>query len=68
MLNKYLIFQSEARGNVDKKWRQCLEQIIYIRVAGYKLSKLNIFTDLPNKHKQELDIFKNNIDKTSYIG
>lgn len=48
MLKKYLIFLPEVQGNVEEEWRQCLKQVRGIHVAGYKLIKLNIFTDLPD--------------------
>jgi len=48
MLKKYLIFLPEVQGNVEEEWRQCLKQVSYIQVTGYKLIKLNIFTDLPD--------------------
>jgi len=54
MLEKYLLFQSEAQGDEDKQWRQYIEQISFTRENGYKHSKLNIFIDLPD-YQQELD-------------
>jgi enamine deaminase RidA (YjgF/YER057c/UK114 family) len=48
MLKKYLIFLPEVQGSVEEEWRQCLKQVRDIHVAGYKLIKLNIFTDLPD--------------------
>ena len=48
MLKKYLIFLPEVQGNIEEEWRQCLKQVRDIHVAGYKLIKLNIFTDLPD--------------------
>jgi enamine deaminase RidA (YjgF/YER057c/UK114 family) len=48
MIGKYLIFRPGVRGNFGEEWRQCLKQIIYKRETGYRLIKLNIFTDLPD--------------------
>jgi enamine deaminase RidA (YjgF/YER057c/UK114 family) len=48
MIGKYLIFRPGVKGNLGEEWRQCLRQIIYKREPGYRLIKLNIFTDLPD--------------------
>ena len=48
MIGKYLIFVPEEMGNFSEEWRQCLKQIIYMRETGFRLIKLNVFTDLPD--------------------
>jgi enamine deaminase RidA (YjgF/YER057c/UK114 family) len=48
MIGKYLIFEPEEKGNFSEEWRQCLKQIIYKRETGFRLIKLNVFTDQPD--------------------
>ena len=48
MIGKYLTFMPELEGNIAEEWRQCLKQIIYKRETGFRLIKLNVFTDLPD--------------------
>jgi enamine deaminase RidA (YjgF/YER057c/UK114 family) len=48
MIGKYLIFEPEETGSYSEEWRQCLKQIIYKRETGFRLIKLNVFTDQPD--------------------
>ena len=48
MILKYIIFEPELSGDFSEEWRQCLKQIVYIREAGFRLIKLNVFTDQPD--------------------
>ena len=48
MIRKYLVFVPEAVGSFSEEWRQCLKQIIYKREPGFRLIKMNVFTDLPD--------------------
>lgn len=48
MIAKYSIFVPEMKGDLSDEWRQCLKQIIYSQEKGFRLIKLNIFTDQPD--------------------
>ena len=48
MILKYLIFEPELVGEFSEEWRQCLKQIVYVRETGFRLIKLNVFTDQPD--------------------
>jgi enamine deaminase RidA (YjgF/YER057c/UK114 family) len=48
MIVKYLIFEPELAGDLSDEWRQCLKQIVYSSERGFRLVKLNVFTDQPD--------------------
>jgi enamine deaminase RidA (YjgF/YER057c/UK114 family) len=48
MIGKYSIFVPEEEGELNEEWRQCLKQIIYNQQTGFRLVKLNVFTDQPD--------------------
>jgi enamine deaminase RidA (YjgF/YER057c/UK114 family) len=48
MIEKYSVFVPEVRGDISDEWRQCLKQIIYSQESGFRLVKLNVFTNQPD--------------------
>lgn len=48
MIGKYSVFVPEVKGDFSEEWRQCLKQIVYDQDTGFRLIKLNVFTDQPD--------------------
>ncbi len=57
-MEKYSIYLPTKEGSIESEWRQCLEQIKDVRLAGKRLAKLNIFID-PGDYTHYLVINEN---------